>query len=138
MLTLWKIIMDTGLKNLAKTALAQCTSPIWRMHHWWQFPLYTMLRARPFLWRITGIEWQRQGIRMKQRTPNTAAEPYLLSISFMYHSTSGGKIKGEKLEHIYTSLVCYMNIFFLCETESRIPQASWKRVEKGEARRAEQ
>ena len=33
---------------------------------------------------------------MKQRTPNTAAEPPLLSISFTYHSTSGSQYKARE------------------------------------------
>ena len=38
-------------------------------------------------------DWE---IRLKQRSPNTAAEPYLISISFMYHSTSVRQIKGRE------------------------------------------
>ena len=37
------------LRSRQKTALAQCTIPALRLHHWRQFPLYTKLMARQFL-----------------------------------------------------------------------------------------
>ena len=45
---------------------------------------------------IRGIVRQRLGIRTKRWTPNTSAEPQLLSMSFMYHSTSGRQYRMRK------------------------------------------